>query len=194
MLGRTKFSNLDSSQVWFSTIVRKIGGPVGSDRSTISQPSLHVAEWSHKGTLMVDLILNPSNSSPKSLARSLADSAASIISRLEMLLKIVAGVGIVVFGMRGVYVSWFPHTLNTFVYTNENWTDGDRRACTLTTRTRVYQLDCADTLSQEPPEILKVRYTGDDPSGHHTGLPQHWTCNREVEFISCDRYEQSHED
>ena len=46
-LGRTLIvSNLDSSQVWSGTDVRKIGGPIGNDRSTISQSS--IAEWSQR--------------------------------------------------------------------------------------------------------------------------------------------------
>ena len=175
-LGRTLIvSNLNSSQVWSGTDVRKIGGPIGNDRSTISQSS--IAEWSHNGTLMADLILEPSkNSSTKPLGKSFTDSAASIVSGLEMLLKIAAGVGIVVFGMRGTYTSWFPHTLSSVVHTSGNWAEGERRSCTLTTTTKAYQLDCTVTLSEERPQQIKVKYTGDDPSDQDNGLPHHWTC------------------
>jgi hypothetical protein len=76
---------------------------------------------------MADLILEPSkNSSTKSLGKSFTDSAASIVSGLEMLLKIAAGVGIVVFGIRGIYASWFPHTLSSVVHTSGNWTEGKK--------------------------------------------------------------------
>ena len=66
-----------------------------------------------------------------------------------MFLKIATGVGIVVFGMRGIYTSWFPHTLSSFVHTSGNWTEGERRSCTLTRTRKVYQLDCTVTLSEE---------------------------------------------
>jgi hypothetical protein len=83
---------------------------------------------------MADLILEPSkNSSTKPLGKSFTDSAASMVPGLEMLLKIAAGVGIVVFGIRGIYTSWFPHTLSSVVHTSGNWAEGERRSCTLTT-------------------------------------------------------------
>jgi len=77
---------------------------------------------------MADLILEPSkNSSTKPSGKSFTDSAASIVSGLEMLLTIAAGVGIVGFGMRGIYTSWFPHTLSSVAHTSRNWAEGERR-------------------------------------------------------------------
>ena len=74
----------------------------------------------------------------------------------------------------------------TLVYTNGNWMQGEKRDCSLATKTRPLQLDCTVKATSEEPHQFDVTYTGADPEDQDKDKPQPWACTRSASAISCD--------